>query len=248
MGLNRYECACGVGDGGGENEGTAGIHALLEGEGCGYVRRRCFGHLPWRVADAGLDAMGARHKKLQAICSHLRDGTTWTRLKAVAVQPREHGGLGMMTHTTSEYLDLFRESPPNILDERPETTALFLEWLVPRQQQVSALVVADQNLRRLISKHALLAVESLSSTEDCVYRHIDRIMLQKGLYLFHRIKGKPYIAATVDFSDLMNRASSIILSTELDDATCKLIEAISALGKEGTVGSADALAGPWALS
>jgi len=42
-----------VGDGGGENEGIVhGMHAQLEADVPGYVRRRCLGHLAWRVTDA----------------------------------------------------------------------------------------------------------------------------------------------------------------------------------------------------
>ena len=58
IGLVRHDAVGGVGDGGGENEGAAGVHRLLEIEVPSYVRRRCFGHLPWRVADAGIDEMG----------------------------------------------------------------------------------------------------------------------------------------------------------------------------------------------
>ena len=75
--LNRFGCCNGVGDGGGENEGFHGIHHLLEHSQNDYVRRRCFGHLPWRVADACLDAMGEDHAKLHSICNYVRDSTTW---------------------------------------------------------------------------------------------------------------------------------------------------------------------------
>ena len=48
-GLYRTECVAGVTDGGGENEGHAGVHAVYESTGDAYVRHRCFGHLAWRV-------------------------------------------------------------------------------------------------------------------------------------------------------------------------------------------------------
>ena len=65
FGLYKSDCVAGVGDGGGENEGVGGIHTLLEREMPDYVRRRCFGHLPWRVADQGLDAMGGAARQHQ---------------------------------------------------------------------------------------------------------------------------------------------------------------------------------------
>ena len=57
-GALMVECVCGVGDGGGENEGVHGVHAICEALNSSYVRRRCFGHLPWRVADAGIESPG----------------------------------------------------------------------------------------------------------------------------------------------------------------------------------------------
>ena len=78
LGINRFECVNGVGDGGGENEGFNGLHNLLETTRGDYVRRRCFGHLPWRVADACLDAQGSDYTKVKHIMTYLRDGTTWS--------------------------------------------------------------------------------------------------------------------------------------------------------------------------
>lgn len=236
LGLNRFQCVNGVGDGGGENEGSAGVHALLELDNHSYVRRRCFGHLPWRVADAGLDAMGDRHKKLLAISAHLRDGTTWTRCKALAVQTVSTGGLALLEDGSSEFHALFSVGPPRVLDERPETAWLFLAWLLPRQHHLSTLLLADQNLRNLSSRHAILATASMQSPSDCVCRFVDYIMLHKALYLFHRIKVKPYIADSDDisFADLVERACQTIMSCELDENTWKLLEA--ALGKGDGVG------------
>jgi hypothetical protein len=52
VGLSRYDVMSMVGDGGGENEGTPqGMHNILEEDVPGYVRRRCLGHMAWRVAD-----------------------------------------------------------------------------------------------------------------------------------------------------------------------------------------------------
>jgi len=72
------ECCNGVGDGGGENEGCVGVHAIMEKRVPSYVRRRCLGHLPWRVADAGLRAMTDIESALKDINNYLRDGITWS--------------------------------------------------------------------------------------------------------------------------------------------------------------------------
>ena len=51
LGCYTVDCVSGTGDGGGENEGVAGVHGLLENARDDCVRRRCLAHFPWRVAD-----------------------------------------------------------------------------------------------------------------------------------------------------------------------------------------------------
>ncbi len=64
-GLHRSEAVSGVGDGGGENEGTyRGIHSILERENPTYVRRRCMAHLSWRVADQAIAQITAEAASL----------------------------------------------------------------------------------------------------------------------------------------------------------------------------------------
>ena len=133
LGLSRFDLVSGTGDGGGENEGSSGIHALLESSGGpSYVRRRCFAHLPWRVADAGIASMPHRGDT-DAICVYLRDGVTWPRLRAIATTSRAQGGLGLLRETSGAARDVFGRAPPSIIEDRPETTALFILWLLPRR-------------------------------------------------------------------------------------------------------------------
>ena len=67
----------------------------MEGNVPDYVRRRCFGHLPWRVTDAGISEI-PHMKNTQMLDTYLHDGITWSRLAAIAAQPRALGGLGLM--------------------------------------------------------------------------------------------------------------------------------------------------------
>ena len=102
------------------------MHDLLEQQNPTYVRRRCFGHLPWRVCDAGLDELDVSgedlYTKSKAIMTYLHDGVTWMRLKAFAVRPPAEGGLGMMVEHSTAYVDFFGSAPPTVMDERPETS------------------------------------------------------------------------------------------------------------------------------
>jgi len=222
-GLSRYDVIGGVGDGGGENEGVGGIHSLLEVVAPSYVRRRCFGHLPWRVADAALDAMGSLYKSTKSLCAYLRDGVTWTRLRAISTQPVALGGLALLRDGSRAFHAIFRKSPPSVLDERPETALHFIEWLLPRQDTLRKLVAHDLEQRSLTMMQATVARATLTSRTDCVLRHIARVIISKCLYLFYYAKSKEHIAAHDDFTDLIERASDIITSLRLDDATLALL-------------------------
>ena len=81
VGLNSFDVVAGTGDGGGENEGSHGIHRHFEDLCPGYVRHRCLPHIAWRTADMAIKASNLEYKHLAA---YLVDGTTWTRLREIA--------------------------------------------------------------------------------------------------------------------------------------------------------------------
>jgi hypothetical protein len=178
-GLFAEDCVCGVGDGGGENEGCAGVHSLMEMSQPSYVRRRCFGHLPWRVTDAGLDSMGDVFVHLNAINVYLRDGTTWNRMKAICVHTRELGGIGLFAETSSQFQMLFKSSPPKIIEDRPECVSEFLTWLLPRQTALALLVSHDLDTRDLRFAQARVARDSLNDRMESLLRRVAQPLVKK---------------------------------------------------------------------
>ena len=87
VGLMRYDVNSMVGDGGVENEGMLkGMHTILETDVDGYVRRRCLGHLAWRVADAIIAEIADYHA-VKGLCEYLHKGVTWSRLQVLAATP-----------------------------------------------------------------------------------------------------------------------------------------------------------------
>ena len=58
VGLNCYDVVTCTGDGGGENEGSSGVHAHFEDLCPGYVRRRCLLHIAWRTCDMAIRTSG----------------------------------------------------------------------------------------------------------------------------------------------------------------------------------------------
>jgi len=97
MQLNRFGCnladiVSGSTDGGGENEGKHGVHAMIEDISPLYVRRRGLEHLSWNFCSAGLAASGEIYKQLRQLSSYLSEGITWNRLKEIATSPVANGG------------------------------------------------------------------------------------------------------------------------------------------------------------
>ena len=107
---SRYDVCSVVGDGGGENEGGSGIHATMEADVPGYVRRRCLGHMSWRTADALLNEW-EQHSDVKALCSYLGDGITWSRIQALATTPVLEGGLGLFREMSQEHKAVFGTAP-----------------------------------------------------------------------------------------------------------------------------------------
>ena len=100
LGLTKLDIFVGCGDGGGENEGgTNGVHVQFEREDGTYVRHRCFGHFSWRSSDAIIRASGD-DDALSQLNRYFKEGITWFRMKAIAVQPIDAGGANLMAENS----------------------------------------------------------------------------------------------------------------------------------------------------
>ena len=223
-GITRADLCAGVGDGGGENEGrTSGVHKVCEDTNSSYVKKRCMGHIPWRVVSAGLKEMGDLYVSLQALNTYLRDGQTWPRLRALACTPHASGGLGLMREGSAACIRLFGVAPPSLIDERPECVAIFLKWLLPKQESLTPLVELDLQLRRLELVQAPIALDTLKSEHDSILRHVAYVLIEKGLYLFYFIKTDKYIIQSTDLTELVAKASDMITSLRLTDKVLDIV-------------------------
>ena len=108
VGLNCYDVVSGTGDGGGENEGHLGVHSYFEHLNPGYVRRRCVPHIAWRTCDSAIRASSPEY---QSLCAYFCEGVTWTRLKEIATNLPELGGLGVFSSSSADCKRLFAKQP-----------------------------------------------------------------------------------------------------------------------------------------
>lgn len=221
-GVYADDVCAGATDGGGENMGQhEGIHAQFTQSNNSYVRRRCMSHISWRTCDAALQIMTPESWDLS---TYLRDGITWGRLLAIATQPRNIGGLALMNAHSAAYLAFASPAPPSVLESRPETNFIFLQWLRPRQQILSKLIPHDLAQRNLRNQSALNASATIQNAKNMIYRMVDLVMLHKGLSLFHANKANHHVVAKHSYDQLVENLSDIITDLRVNDYVLKALD------------------------
>ena len=209
QGLSPMDVVSCTGDGGGENEGKAGVHAHFEELRQGYVRRRCLPHLAWRTCDAALRASRVEYKSL---ASYLCDGVTWTTLQAIAVKPPDAGGLALFPEGSQAFADAFSAKPSPIVDGRPETDLAFLQFLQGREEVLRRTAARDMEQRSLRGE-AVAAAADLGSPALRISRRILCEVLHRCL-LLKRISDKHrWVAATARTWDEMVARCTLAITT-----------------------------------
>ena len=211
----RYDVCNVVGDGGGENEGGAGIHATMEADVPGYVRRRCLGHMAWRTADALLNEW-EQHSDIKALCSYLCDGITWSRIQALATTPLLEGGLGLFREMSQEHKAVFGTAPGGIVEGRPESVYNFLVFLRGKEH-VLHLVCARDIAERRLAKSTREAVGLLGDVQGRAERSVCAEVLQRTLYLHRWVNTHSHIANVMSLPELLAKAEASIQDMSLDD-------------------------------
>ena len=92
-----------------------------------------------------------------------------------------------MAPGSADFHKVFSRAPPNIIDNRPETDMVFLEWLRAREVSLEPLIAQDVADRRLAEGPAILA--SLRNRLSRLQRDVLCELLHRGLHL-HRFAQK----------------------------------------------------------
>jgi hypothetical protein len=239
MGVSEADVVSIVTDGGGENEGYQGLHRFYELLDPLYVRRRGVEHISWRVVIAGLKALGT--KPIDLLASYLHDGVTWTRLQAIATQPRATGGLALFALASEEFANIFRPRPPCLVDGRPTCYYEFLRWLLPRECTLHKLTAVDLTQRKL---EAAAAVKSFfGSTIDSVKRMVGAVLVRKGLDLHDFALRKLYLVEYGGFTKIVDDAVARIMDLTIDEdlwaTLCTKIEDVDLQSLIADIGVAD---------
>ena len=214
IGLSHADIVAATGDGGGENEGSQGIHAHFEFLNPGYVRRRCLPHIAWRTCDQAIQAAGLSYRRMAA---YLADGGTWARLKDLATLPVGAGGLGIVARGSRRFKELFGRAPCAIIENRPETDLNFLRLLGGKEVDLGRL--ADKDLReRRLSVEYQAAVKCLSDVKQRLRRRVLQELLERCMFL-HRWAGvHPTTAAEMGWDELLEKAVHRIGDLDIDES------------------------------
>ena len=201
--LNCYDAVAGTGDGGGENEGSSGVHVFFERFNTGYVRKRCLPHISWRTSDMAIKASDLDYQNLAA---YFVEGITWTRLRAIATQdPRDHG-LGLFATSSKACKDVFSKSPAAIVKNRPETDLHFLQLLKGKEDILHRLASKDLEQRTSLGPETKRAVLNLGDIELRIFRTIMSEILHRCLFLYFWSCDHPNVAAECAWDELFDRA------------------------------------------
>ena len=202
-GLNCYDAGSGTGDGGGENAGSHGVHVFFEDLGTGYVRKRCLPHISWRVADMAIKASGLDYKEFAA---YLVDGVTWGRLRAIATQAPEEGGLGLFTDGSRKCKEIFSASPSAIIKNRPETDHTFLEFLKGKEHTLHLIADRDLQQRPSLGPEASKAALSLGDIGLRIFRTVLCEVIHRCLFLHYWASKHARVAEVGSWDELLEEA------------------------------------------
>ena len=160
--------------------------------------------------------MGDVHKNVLAIHVYLKEGVTWRRLQSIATAPLAAGGLQLMREFSPQFKMNFGTAPPNIVDNRPETVAHFLLWLLPKEPVLTLCAEKDVTERSL-GDSARVAVLALQDSLGRITRAVNACLLEKALFLFRWGKLHGHISKTTSLADLVDRCMNTITSLAVDD-------------------------------
>ena len=181
VGLNCFDVVSCTGDGGGENEGSQGVHAYFENLSSGYVRRRCLPHIAWRTSDMAIRASGLDYK---ALAAYLVEGVTWNRLRDIAIKDPSDGGLRLFRDGSKECKEIFGKSPSAIISTRPETDLNFLKLLKGKEHLLHQLMMKDLEQRALCAE-TRAAILNLGDINLRIRRSILAEILGRCMFLLY---------------------------------------------------------------
>lgn len=207
VGLELGDISSFCADGGGENTGITGSHALLLARNESVVSKTCLSHVPWRSCAHGLEASGETLTELHAMNAFLHQGVSWRRLQEIAVQGCDRGGAGLFEAGSVEFVKVFATAPPKVIDNRPESVVDFLGWLVGKDETLGKLAALDVNARNLRFDRVAMALKAFGCPEARAKRLLLYDLTRRSLGIYYTVKKSGLKAKILDFQQLADRSN-----------------------------------------
>jgi hypothetical protein len=160
-------------------------------------------------------AIRASELDYRALAAYFVDGVTWSRLRAIAVQTPDLGGLNMFNDGDRRCKAIFGVSPSAIVQTRPETDLNFLKFLGGKEHILHRLATRDLQQRTNLGPDIVKAVENLGNITKRICRSILCEILERCMFLAHWSGKHPMVAATKSWDDLLGEATTTIVDLEL---------------------------------
>ena len=151
----------------------------------------------------------------RALAAYFVDGVTWTRLRAIAIQMPEQGGLNLFRDGTRACKTIFGTSPSAIVLTRPETDLNFLRFLAGKEHILHKLAKRDLEQRTTLGQDIVNAVANLGDIRKRIRRSILCEILERCMFLAHWSGKHPMVAATASWNVLLGEATTIIMDLGL---------------------------------
>ena len=218
IGCSIVDFVSGTTDGGGENEGWAGVHNSMEKDVPSYVRKRGMEHIAWNVCGQALGSIPELKKKYRAAMAYLHEGGTWKRLQDIAVTPVDEGGANLMDEFSEMYARTFRPAPPRSVETRLEQTDHeFLTWLSTGDREAVLIQCMRVDVEQRGIKGSREALAFFSDPFDRARRVIVMELLRRSLYLHRFANEHEHIASSTTPEDMMERAIHVIMTNQPSD-------------------------------
>ena len=115
-----------------------------------------------------------------------------------------------MVEDSEDYARVFGQSPPTIIENRPESVVDFLAWLLPRERDLVPLIEHDLETRAHEGDEALTALHCLKDLQKRCKRGLAYDVASRALFLYFFGKKHGHIVGTTTFGELVNRAIDVV--------------------------------------
>ena len=149
------------------------------------------------------------------------DGVTWGRLRAIATQAPEDGGLGLFTDGSRKCKDICSTNPSAITKNRPDTDLNFRESSRAKSTPCTCWQKRDLQHRAALGPEATKAALNLGDIGLRIFRTVLCEVVHRCLFLHYWASKHARVAEVGSWDELLEEANRHILISLLQRRSCR---------------------------